>query len=61
MAPFTLVDYLCAHEACHLVVPDHSPAFWRRLAALIPDYENRREQLRLKGPLYDLPPAGSRP
>jgi predicted metal-dependent hydrolase len=55
MAPFPLIDYLCAHEACHLVVPDHSPEFWRRLCQVIPDYESRREQLRVQGPLYDLP------
>jgi predicted metal-dependent hydrolase len=62
MAPFALVDYLCAHEACHLVVPDHSPAFWRRLAAVMPDYEGWRERLRLSGPLFDLPePEKNRP
>lgn len=57
MAPYSLIDYLCAHEACHLVVPDHSLRFWRRLEQIIPDYEHRREQLRLRGPLFDLPTA----
>jgi predicted metal-dependent hydrolase len=61
MAPYALVDYLCAHEACHLVVPDHSAAFWRRLAGVMPDYEKRREQLRLRGPLFDLPEPGRAP
>jgi predicted metal-dependent hydrolase len=31
MGPLSLVDYVVAHEVCHLVHPDHSDAFWRLL------------------------------
>lgn len=50
MAPLALVDYLAAHEVCHLLVPNHSPAFWRRVAELLPDYAQRRAELGRLGP-----------
>ncbi|MBM4397479.1 MAG: M48 family metallopeptidase [Deltaproteobacteria bacterium] len=49
MAPMTLVDYVVAHEVCHLRVPDHSAAFWRLLGTIPPDWEERRERLRTEG------------
>ena len=30
MAPRRLVEYVVAHEVCHLVHADHSPAFFRK-------------------------------
>jgi predicted metal-dependent hydrolase len=50
MAPMALVDYLAAHETCHILVPNHSPRFWRRLAGLLPDYAERRAALGRLGP-----------
>lgn len=41
-----LIDYVCAHEAAHLVEPNHSAAFWRVVAGLTPDYRDREKQLR---------------
>lgn len=55
MAPSPLVDYLCAHEVCHLVHTDHSPEFWKLLGKIMPDYEIRRERLRVYGPMFDMP------
>ena len=49
MAPMSLVDYVVAHELCHLSRPDHSPAFWTLLRTVLPDYEVRRERLRREG------------
>jgi predicted metal-dependent hydrolase len=49
MAPLPLVDYVVAHEVCHLKLKNHSPAFWRLLRRLMPDYEQRRERLRVVG------------
>lgn len=49
MAPLSLVDYVVAHEVCHLKFKNHSPAFWRFLRQLMPDYEERRERLRVMG------------
>lgn len=43
LAPEPVLDYVVWHEVCHLEVMDHSPRFWRLLAARCPGY---REQLR---------------
>ena len=44
-----LVEYVVAHELVHLVHADHTPAFWRRLGEVMPDYESRRARLREVG------------
>jgi len=51
MAPISLIEYVVVHELCHLDVKDHSPAFWRRLASVMPDYESRRNRLISIGPV----------
>ena len=50
MAPIRIIDYLVAHELCHLHVLDHSQAFWNMLSSVVPDYKERREWLRINGP-----------
>ena len=45
MAPMTLIDYVIAHEACHVLEHNHSRRFWRSLETIMPDYENRVLQL----------------
>lgn len=32
------IDYVVAHELVHLMVPSHSPAFWRMLGRVMPDW-----------------------
>jgi predicted metal-dependent hydrolase len=54
MAPMAIVDYVVAHEVCHLKVHNHSNAFWKLLRKLMPDYEQRREQLRKLGVQFHL-------
>jgi predicted metal-dependent hydrolase len=49
MAPLSLVDYVVAHEICHLVVRDHSSRFWKLLGTILPNYEERRARLRVDG------------
>jgi predicted metal-dependent hydrolase len=39
MAPMTLLDYVIAHELCHLVERNHSGRFWRALEVLMPDFD----------------------
>lgn len=46
MAPNRMVDYVVVHELCHLKQHDHSPAFWREVERVIPDYMECREWLR---------------
>ena len=48
-APLSLIDYVVVHELVHLKHANHSKAFWAELAAVIPDFKPRKEQLRLRG------------
>ncbi|MFO1431536.1 MAG: SprT family zinc-dependent metalloprotease [Candidatus Competibacteraceae bacterium] len=43
--PIRVVDYVLIHELCHLVEPDHRPAFWRMLERALPDWRERNEEL----------------
>jgi predicted metal-dependent hydrolase len=54
MAPRRLVEYVVAHEQCHLRYHDHSQQFWRLLARVIPDFQERRQELERLGPSLDL-------
>jgi predicted metal-dependent hydrolase len=49
MAPLRLVDYVVAHEVCHLSVSNHSEFFWKLLEVLLPDALERRETLANEG------------
>jgi predicted metal-dependent hydrolase len=49
MAPLAIVDSVVAHELTHLVDPSHAPSFWRRLAAIDPEYRVHRGWLRRYG------------
>ena len=52
MAPMTLVDYVIAHEACHILEHNHSKRFWRSLETIMPDYEARVRQLDRLGHMF---------
>jgi predicted metal-dependent hydrolase len=54
MAPLTALDYIVVHELTHLLVPDHSPAFWSELDKIMPDYRERQRWLRDHGAGMDL-------
>lgn len=43
--PLTCIDYVVAHELVHLMVPNHSPAFWRTLERVMPDWKARQRRL----------------
>jgi predicted metal-dependent hydrolase len=43
-----LVDYVVAHELVHLLEPHHGPEFWQVLDRSLPDWRQRRDELRIK-------------
>ena len=49
MAPPIILDYVVAHELCHLKHPNHQSEFWKMLGGLMPDYASRRDWLKKNG------------
>lgn len=51
MAKMSIIDYVVVHELCHTKFKDHSKAFWNEVQKILPDYEERKEWLRINGDL----------
>ena len=49
LGPEAVLDYVVWHEACHLVVFDHSRTFWDLVERHVPDYREPRRWLRDNG------------
>lgn len=49
LAPVDVRDYVIVHELCHRKEMNHSPAFWRQVKRILPDYRERRKWLRDNG------------
>ena len=49
MAPPSILDYVVAHELCHLKYPNHQSEFWQLLENIMPDYADRRHWLKQNG------------
>lgn len=47
--PKEIQDYVIVHELCHRKEMNHSPAFWKEVEAVLPDYKQRREWLKKNG------------
>lgn len=45
-APPECIDYVVVHELAHILQHNHSPAFWAVVGSVMPDYVQRRGQLR---------------
>lgn len=43
--PPACLDYVIAHELVHLRIPNHSPAYWRMLSRVMPDWKKWRDRL----------------
>ncbi len=39
--PPAFVEYVVVHELCHFIHPNHSDAFWREVARILPDWQQR--------------------
>ena len=48
-APEDIVDYLVAHECCHLLHLNHGPNFWAQVKDICPDYLEQRQWLKDNG------------
>ena len=49
MAPPAVLDYVAAHEVAHLVELNHSPAYWRVVTGICPDWKDHRAWLKAHG------------
>lgn len=52
--PPSAIDYILCHELAHLQEPHHTPAFWRLLEQVMPDYLSRKAWLAQHGAEYAL-------
>ena len=39
------IEYVAAHELAHLMEFNHSPAFWREVGEILPDWRERHERI----------------
>ena len=46
MAPPAVLDYVVVHELAHLAELNHSPCFWRLVAAFCPEFKRHKAWLR---------------
>lgn len=46
-APRKCIEYVIAHELCHLKYRDHDARFFRLLGQLMPDWEARKQRLEM--------------
>jgi hypothetical protein len=49
MAPLSVIDYVIVHELAHIGQLNHSPAFWDKVAGILPDYRKREKWLKENG------------
>lgn len=49
LAPPPVLDYVAAHEVAHLVELNHSPAYWRVVTGICPDWRQHRGWLHQHG------------
>ena len=48
-APVNVIEYIIIHELTHLLEANHTPEFWNRVAAQLPNYEKAKLWLKENG------------
>ena len=46
-APLPVLEYVVAHEVTNLIHPNHSKDFWQTLGKIMPDYQERKANLKI--------------
>ncbi len=54
LGPLKVVDYIIVHELAHLQHPTHTDAFWSLVDRVLPDYQERKDWLRMNGAGMDV-------
>src|SRR6266511_1391665 len=49
LAPMDAVNYVVVHELAHTVFHNHSQRFWKKVEAVMPDYQEYRKWLKKNG------------
>ncbi len=44
-APLDVIDYVIIHELTHLIHPNHSRLFWKKVEEIMPDYKQKERWL----------------
>ena len=57
--PPEVIDYVIVHELCHIAHPNHSAAFWARVASYCPSYRAQRDWLKAHSSLIFIWPDAS--
>lgn len=47
LSPIKVIDYIVVHELCHLIHPNHSKRFWRKVESVMPEYEEYKHWLKV--------------
>jgi len=54
LAPMSVIDYIVVHELAHLIKQDHSPAYWELVESVMPDFQERKNWLKINGANLDI-------
>ncbi len=48
-APITVIEYIIVHVLTHLLESNHTPKFWNRVSAQLPNYDKAKQWLKENG------------